>query len=60
MPEYTVGSRQAEHELYRESIKEDNIVIRVGNSLKKEKERQTDRGGRAVSLRDYKEVPRPS
>ena len=27
-PRYTVGSRQAEHKLYRELIKEDNMVKR--------------------------------
>ena len=28
-----VGSRQAEYKSYRESMEEDDIVIRVGNSL---------------------------
>ena len=59
MPGCTVGSRQAEHELHRESIEEDDMVISVGNSLERE-ERRTDGGGRAVSPRDYKEVLRPS
>ena len=59
MPGCTVGSRQAEHESHRESMEEDDMVIRVGNSLKR-RERRTDGGGRAVSPRDYKEVPRPS
>ena len=42
MPGCIVGSRQAEHELHRESIEEDNIVMRVGNSLRR---RRTDGGG---------------
>ena len=33
MPRCTVGSRQAKHELHRESIEEDDMVMRVGNSL---------------------------
>ena len=28
-----VGSRQAEHESHRESMEEDDMVMRVGNSL---------------------------
>ena len=28
-----VGSRQAEHELHKESIEEDDIVMRIGSSL---------------------------
>ena len=46
----TVGSRQAEHESHRELIEEDDMVMRVGNSLEKER-RRTDRGGRAASLK---------
>ena len=34
-----------------ESIEEDDMVMRVGNSLRQER-RRTDRGGRAVSPRD--------
>ena len=33
-----------------ESMEEDDMVMRVGNSLRQE--RRTDRGGRAVSPRD--------
>ena len=33
LPGCTVGSRQAEHESHRESMEEDDIVMRVGNSL---------------------------
>ena len=45
-----VGSRQAEHKLQGELIEEDDIVIRVSNSLE---ERETNQWGRkeAVSLR---------
>ena len=43
-----VGSRQAKHKLHKESMEEDDIVMRVGNSLERE-ERQTNRGGRAAS-----------
>ena len=42
---YIVGSRQAEHELYRESIKEDDIVKRVGNSLGTERDELIKREG---------------
>ena len=44
-----VGSRQAEHESHRESMEEDDMVMRVGNSL--EDRRRTDGGGRAASPR---------
>ena len=45
-----VGSRQAEHKSHRESIEEDDIVMRVGNSLKR---RQTDKEDkRAVSPKE--------
>ena len=40
MPGCTVGSRQAEHELHRESMEEDDMVMRVGNSLGR---RRTDK-----------------
>ena len=33
LPRYTVGSRQAKYKLWRVNGKEDDIVIRVGNSL---------------------------
>ena len=46
---YTVGSRQAEHESYRESMEEDDMVMRVGNSLSTE--RRTAKEGRAISPR---------
>ena len=37
-----------------ESMEEDDMVTRVGNSLSTgERERRTDGGGRAASLRDY-------
>jgi hypothetical protein len=42
LPGCTVGSRQAEHESHRESMEEDDMVMRVGNSLGKE----TNRWGR--------------
>jgi len=35
----TVGSRQAEHESHRESMEEDDMVMRVGNSLSTETNR---------------------
>ena len=60
MPGCTVGSRQAEHESHRESMEEDDMVkSRAIPSYRKER-RRTDGGGRAVSPRDYKEVPRHS
>jgi len=34
LPGCTVGSRQAEHESHRESMEEDDMVMRVGNSLR--------------------------
>ena len=50
MPRYTVGGGQAEYELRRVDGREDDIVIRVGNSLVR---RQTDEEDkRAVSLRE--------
>ena len=60
---YTVGIRQAEHELHRESIEEDDMVMRVGNSLDmEERERETNRWGRRrLQARGaYKGWPRPS
>ena len=45
MPKYTVGSRQAEHKLQRVDGREDDMVMRVGNSLV---QRRTDKEGRAV------------
>ena len=42
MPGCIVGSRQAEHKSHRESIEEDDIVMRVGNSLKR-RERERDK-----------------
>jgi hypothetical protein len=37
---------------YGESMEEDDIVMRVGNSLvRRERERRTDKKGRAASLR---------
>ena len=41
MPRVTVGGRQAEHELQGESMEEDDMVIRVGSSLRRE--RRTDK-----------------
>jgi len=41
----TVGSRQAEHKLYRESMEEDDMVIRVGNSLVQRDEPMGEEGG---------------
>ena len=43
LPGCTVGSRQAEHESHRESMEEDDMVMRVGNSLGME---ETNRWGR--------------
>ena len=40
MPRVTVGGRQAEHESQGESMEEDDMVMRVGSSLRK---RQTDK-----------------
>ena len=48
LPGCTVGSRQAEHESHRESMEEDDMVMRVGNSLVL---RRTDEEGRAASPR---------
>ena len=39
LPRCTVGSRQAEHELQGESMEEDDMVMRVGNSLSTETNR---------------------
>jgi len=58
LPGCTVGSRQAEHESHRESMEEDDMVMRVGNSLV---QRRTDGGGRRLQARGaYKGWPRPS
>ena len=48
LPRCTVGSRQAEHELRRVDGREDDMVMRVGNSLV---QRRNDEGGRVASLR---------
>jgi len=48
LPGCMVGSRQAEHESHRESMEEDDMVMRVGNSLVL---RRTDEEGRAASPR---------
>jgi hypothetical protein len=48
LPRCTVGGGQAEHELRRVDGREDDMVMRVGNSLVL---RRTDEGGRAASLR---------
>ena len=49
MPRCIVGSRQAEYGLRRVDGREDDMVIRVGNSLIGK--RRTDKGGRVISLR---------
>ena len=59
MPGYTVGSRQAEHESHRESMEEDDMVMRVGNSLSTERDEPMRREG-LQAQGTYKEVPRPS
>jgi len=46
LPRCTVGSRQAEHESRRVEGREDDMVMRVGNSLVG---RRTDEGGRVAS-----------
>ena len=52
MPRCTVGSRQAEHELQGVD-RRGRYGNKVGNSLRRyERERQTDKEGRAASLRD--------
>ena len=48
LPRCTVGSRQAEYKLRRVDGREDDMVMRVGNSLR---ERRTDEEGRAISPR---------
>ena len=54
-----VGSRQAEYELQGELMEEDDMVMRVGNTLVQE--RRTDGGGRRLQARGaYKGWPRPS
>jgi hypothetical protein len=40
LPRVTVGGRQAEHESQGESMEEDDMVMRAGSSLRKE--RRTD------------------
>ena len=45
MPRYTVGSRQAEHESQGESMEEDDMVMRVGNSLEGRDEPIGEEGG---------------
>ena len=42
MPRVTVGGRQAEHESQGESMEEDDMVMRVGSSLRR-RERRTDK-----------------
>ena len=49
MPRCTVGGGQAEHESRRVDGREDDMVMRVGNSLVL---RRTDEEGRAASPRD--------
>jgi len=41
----TVGSRQAEHESHRELMEEDDMVMRVGNSLVQRDEPMGEEGG---------------
>jgi len=52
----TVGSRQAEHELQGELMEEDDMVIRVGNSLGTERDEPMRREG-LQARGAYKEVP---
>jgi hypothetical protein len=49
LPRYTVGGGQAEYKLRRVDRREDDIVIRVGNSLIL---RRTNKEGRVISPRD--------
>ena len=51
MPRYTVGGGQAEHESRRVDGREDDMVMRVGNSLVL-RERRTDEDKRAASPRE--------
>ena len=62
MPGCTVGSRQAEHESQGESMEEDDMVMRVGNSLSTERERDEPmrREGGLQARGAYKEVPKAS
>ena len=46
----TVGSRQAEHESQGESMEEDDMVMRVGNSLV---QRRTDEGGKGCKPEEH-------
>ena len=50
LPRYIVGGGQAEYKLWRVDGREDNIVIRVGNSLILRQTNKEDK--RAVSLRE--------
>ena len=50
MPRYTVGGGQAEHKSQRVDRREDDIVIRVGNSLILRRTDKEDK--RAVSLKE--------
>ena len=54
MPRCTVGSRQAEHESQGESMEEDDMVMRVGNSLRGDEPMRRE-GLQARGA--YKEVP---
>jgi hypothetical protein len=54
LPRCTVGSGQAEHELRRVDGREDDMVMRVGNSLVQMREEGLQARGA------YKEVPRAS
>jgi len=55
LPGCTVGSRQAEHKSQGESMEEDDMVIRVGNSLSTERDEPIREGLQARGA--YKEVP---
>ena len=59
MPRCTVGSRQAEHESHRESMEEDDMVMR--QAIASVDKRRTDGGGRRLQAQGvYKGWPRPS
>ena len=46
MPRVTVGGRQAEHELQGESMEEDDMVMRVGSSLRQRRTDEESKEGR--------------
>ena len=51
MPRVTVGGRQAEHKSQGESMEEDDMVMRVGSSLREERDEPMRRARRAAGPR---------